>query len=213
MEISSAERVLVLAPHTDDGELGAGATINKLKELGCEVKYVAFSIAEDSVSPEFPKDILATEVLMATSQLGLSTEDVIVYRYPVRNLDKYRQEILEKLISIRKQYDPTVIFVPSTDDIHQDHEVISKEGVRAFKNRIVLGYELPWNNFRFHSNFFFEVSKRNVENKILALGEYKTQKGRNYVGREFTFGQAKYRGVQAGLNFAEAFEVIRCVIK
>lgn len=39
------ENVLVLAPHTDDGELGLGGTINKLILAGNKVTYVAFSTA------------------------------------------------------------------------------------------------------------------------------------------------------------------------
>ena len=65
------ENVLVLAPHTDDGELGLGGTINKLILAGNKVTYVAFSTAEESVPEGFPKDILKTEVRNATLQLEL----------------------------------------------------------------------------------------------------------------------------------------------
>ena len=50
-------KVLVLAPHTDDGEFGCGGTISKLIYQGVEVHYVAFSACEQSVLPEFPSDI------------------------------------------------------------------------------------------------------------------------------------------------------------
>jgi LmbE family N-acetylglucosaminyl deacetylase len=55
-----------LAPHTDDGELGAGGFISKLVDEGAEVFYMAFSTAEESVPEGFPKDILKTEVKAAT---------------------------------------------------------------------------------------------------------------------------------------------------
>ena len=57
--------ILVLAPHTDDGELGVGGTINYLIEQGHKVVYAAFSTAEESVPEGFPKDILKTEVRKA----------------------------------------------------------------------------------------------------------------------------------------------------
>lgn len=54
--------ILVLAPHTDDGELGCGGSIVRFLEEGKEVYYVAFSTAEDSVPEGFPKNILEMEV-------------------------------------------------------------------------------------------------------------------------------------------------------
>ena len=70
MILNSYNNILVLAPHTDDGELGLGGTISKLIELGKKVTYVAFSTAQQSVPEGFPKDILKTEVKKATAQLG-----------------------------------------------------------------------------------------------------------------------------------------------
>ena len=52
------DKVLVLAPHTDDAEFGCGGTIAKLVSEGSEVHIAAFSACEQSVRPEFPKDIL-----------------------------------------------------------------------------------------------------------------------------------------------------------
>lgn len=60
--IERDKKILVLAPHTDDGELGAGGTISKLLQQGNEVYYAAFSTAKQSVTEGFPKDILKTEV-------------------------------------------------------------------------------------------------------------------------------------------------------
>ena len=73
--ISNCKNILVLAPHTDDGELGAGGTINKLIENGANVYYAAFSTAEESVPDGWPKDILKTEVKKATQKLGIDGND------------------------------------------------------------------------------------------------------------------------------------------
>ena len=61
-------RALVLAPHTDDGEFGCGGTMARLVESGCEVRYVAFSIATRSLPEGFPPDTLAREVREATDR-------------------------------------------------------------------------------------------------------------------------------------------------
>lgn len=76
------KKILVLAPHTDDGELGAGGAISYLIEKGAEVYYAAFSTAEESVPDGFPKDILKSEVKKATKCLGIKKENLFIYGYP-----------------------------------------------------------------------------------------------------------------------------------
>ena len=98
--LKNFKNVYVLAPHTDDGELGAGGTISKLVESGANVYYFAFSTAEQSVPEGFPKNILKKEVIKATSKLGIKKENVIIYNYEVRKLNYARQEILESLIKV-----------------------------------------------------------------------------------------------------------------
>ena len=56
------EKILILAPHTDDGELGCGGSIARFIEEGKDVYYVAFSTAEESVEHGLPKNILEIEV-------------------------------------------------------------------------------------------------------------------------------------------------------
>ena len=142
--ITNCKNILVLAPHTDDGELGLGGTISRLIEDGKKVTYVAFSTAQQSVPEGFPKDILKTEVKQATQTLGIEPENLIIYNYEVRKLGYARQEILEELIRLKKVSDFDLVFIPSLHDIHQDHTTIAQEGLRAFKNTNILGYELIW---------------------------------------------------------------------
>lgn len=201
--------VLVLAPHTDDGELGLGGTIHKLISMGKNVYYAAFSTAEKSVPEGFPRDVLKYEVKKATARLGIKPENLFIYDFEVRKLNYYRQEILEELINLRKKYRFDLIFIPSLHDIHQDHSTIAQEGVRAFKNATVLGYELIWNNLSFNTQCFFQLSKENIDAKISALAEYRSQGLRNYLSPDFIYSLAKTRGVQIGSDYAESFEVIR----
>ena len=137
MDITKFRTVLVLAPHTDDGELGAGGTIAKLIEGGADVYYAAFSTAEQSVPEGFPKDILKTEVKNATFRLGIKPENLIIYNYEVRKLNYVRQEILAGLIQLRKRINPDLVLLPSLNDIHQDHSTVAQEGLRAFKQRTI----------------------------------------------------------------------------
>ena len=201
----------MLAPHTDDGELGCGATLAMLIANKIKVTYVAFSTAEESVPEGYPKDILKTEVRNATGKLGIEEENLVILKYPVRKLNFYRQEILEELIRLRKNnYD--LVFIPSLHDIHQDHTTVATEALRAFKNTSILGYELIWNNLSFNTTCFVGLNREHIMTKALALKEYKSQSHRDYMKDEFIFSLAKTRGVQVGKEYAEAFEVIRLML-
>jgi len=206
-------RILVLAPHTDDGEFGCGASIAKFVLQGKEVYYAAFSLAEESVPPPFPKNILETEVKAATKILGINEKNLLLYRYKVRNFAHHRQEILEDLVKLNKDINPDLVFMPSISDLHQDHTTIAHEGLRAFKRRSILCYELPWNNLNFSTNCFIIFGEKELNLKFKALDCYNSQKGRNYATDEFVKSLAITRGTQIGTKYAEVFEVVRWIVE
>ena len=205
-------RVLVLAPHTDDGEFGCGGTIGRLVQEGREVYYAAFSTAEESVPPEFPPDILEQEVRSGTRALGIPPENLVVYKYAVRSLPHVRQEILEELVRLKRDVDPGTVFLPSSRDLHQDHQTVYMEGLRAFKMATVLGYELPWNNLSFDCRHFVVLQKEHVRTKVKALRCYKSQQCRSYSREDFIWSWARSRGGQISVEYAEAFDVVRWVL-
>lgn len=205
------KRVLILAPHTDDGEFGCGATINKLINNGSDVYYAAFSACEQSVLPKFPKDILVTEVKAATKELGITPENLILFKYDVRTFNYRRQEILDDIIHMKNEIKPDLVFIPSVNDIHQDHATISNEAVRAFKFTSILCYELPWNNFNFSTTCFSVLNEEHLQAKIRALKQYQSQAHRSYADEDFIRSLARIRGVQMGDRYAEVFEVVRWI--
>ena len=211
--MNNSNNVLVLAPHTDDGEFGCGATIAKFVKEGRRVIYAAFSAAEQSVLPHLPSDILRTEVREATSLLGIKHEDCLILDFEVRRFPENRQSILDQMIKLQSKYNPDLVLLPSSHDTHQDHQTISQEGFRAFKKTTMLGYEVPWNNLEFRTNCFISFSEDLLKKKIAALNVYESQKHRSYANAEFIRSLAVTRGVQIGKSFAECFEVIRWVIK
>jgi LmbE family N-acetylglucosaminyl deacetylase len=206
------KNVLVLAPHTDDGELGCGGFISRLLEDGSNVYYAAFSTARESVPAGFDKEVLKMEVSSATRMLGINPSNLLVYDFQVRKLNYVRQEILELLIQLRKQVDFNLVLMPSLNDIHQDHQTIAQEGLRAFKQTNILGYELIWNNLSFNTQCFIKLEEHHIRSKATALKEYKSQSHRDYMSSEFIYALARTRGVQIGCEYAEAFEVIRKII-
>ncbi|MDH3649361.1 MAG: PIG-L family deacetylase [Saprospiraceae bacterium] len=207
----AGRRILVLAPHTDDGELGCGATIVRAIEEGSDVYYVAFSTAEESVPAGFPKNQLEIEVREATEILGIPGSNLLVFNYAVRKLNYVRQELLEELIRLQLDIQPDLVFMPCLHDIHQDHSTVAMEGLRAYKNCSILGYELIWNNLSFDTDCFISINETQLDRKIVALQAYKTQNGKPFMDPAFIRSLAKVRGTQIGTGYAEAFEVIRWI--
>jgi LmbE family N-acetylglucosaminyl deacetylase len=209
--IGSWERVLVLAPHTDDGEFGCGGTMARLVEAGADVRYVAFSIATRSLPDGFAPDTLAKEVRDATAALGIPAENLAVHDFDVRTFPQYRQEILELLVGLWEDWQPNAVFQPSLSDIHQDHQTIAAEGLRAFKRTTILGYEIPWNNFDFKYQWYVSLREEHVQRKVDALAHYASQQHRRYANAEYVWNVARTHGINVNLEYAEVFQVYRVV--
>lgn len=212
--IDSAKRVLILAPHTDDAELGCGGTLARLIEDGTTILLVAFSTAAESLPVGMDPGTLVREFKAAAKAMGLQEQHTRIYSFTVRRLAEHRQEILEELVQIRREFRPDVVFMPSGNDVHQDHQVIHDEGLRAFKELSVLGYELPWNHITFSAQAFVRLEARHIEKKAAVLQAYQSQidLGRPYFTVDYVRSLALIRGIQIKTQYAEAFEVVRLMI-
>ena len=206
-------RILVLGPHTDDGEWGAGASIARWTSEGRDLWYVAFSAAEDSVREGLAKNVLRSEIIDASREIGIRPEQLRVLDFKVRYFPRDRQEILEEMVRLRAEISPDLVVVPSSYDTHQDHKVISEEAFRAFKRSSILGYEMPWNNRKIDLTYFQEVDEGSLVRKTRAIAAYRSQLFRNPSYEEFIRSLALQRGFQVGCRYAEAFEVIRWVAR
>ena len=202
-------RVLVLGAHTDDGEFGCGGTIARLLDEGVEVRYVAFSTATKSLPEGFAPDALAREVEEATAALGIT--NLAVHDFDVRTFPERRQDILELLIAEWEEWHPDAVFQPSLHDVHQDHQVVAAEGLRAFKRTTILGYEIPWNNFDFSYQAYLALEQRHVERKVAALEKYASQQHRRYANSEYVWNVARTHGINVNREYAEVFQVYRVV--
>ena len=183
----------------------------RLVEEGSEVRYVAFSIATRSLPSGFEPDTLAREVRDATAELGIPEECLRVHDFDVRTFPEHRQDILELLVALWEEWQPDAVFQPSHHDVHQDHQTIAQEGLRAFKRTTILGYEIPWNNFDFSYGAYVALERRHVERKVAALARYASQQHRRYADPEYVWNLARVHGINVNREFAECFQVYRIV--
>lgn len=210
--MSDTMDVLVLSPHTDDSELGAGGTIHRLQRQGHDIHYVVFSACDESL-PEEKQGQLAEEFENVMDLVDPTA--YYMFDYVVRRFNERRQDILEDLVRIRDDVQPDLVIGPSLNDAHQDHGVVAREMQRAFKNGpSIISYEQPWNHVSFETQLFASLEATDVEWKLRQLQEYDSQleQGRPYFDEEFIRGLATVRGIQGDTQYAEAFEVIRWVL-
>lgn len=206
-----SRKILVLAPHPDDGELGCGGTIAKLAREGNTIYYAAVTSCNETLPEKYPRGTLVEECKRATRILGIDENNLWFLGYEVRNLQEFRQKILDDFVKIYKTFTPDIVFMPSPADTHQDHKVTTQEGFRAFKNCNIFGYDLPWNCIDFRATCFSTLTEKEVYLKQMAISEYRSQAHRNYMN-DFARPNARVRGAQSNQQYAEAFEVIRIKI-
>lgn len=212
--IWNVENVLVLSAHTDDMEVGAGATIRLLIESGAKVKSVVFSDCKKSVdTSKYPVDILRKECQAAAKHMGIT--DLTIHEFPVRDLPAYRQDILETIYALRKENDFDLVFTTWANDLHQDHKVVAEETFRAFMKTdvSVLSYEIAGNSPGFTPEIFVPLTEEDVEKKIEMLSLYESQVAKKGY---FTINAVKsvmgYQGHHCGAPYAEAFLQHRGVV-
>lgn len=216
---------LVVVAHPDDEVLGAGATIHKL--IGQGHRVAVLTMANHAAARANISDTLSDDQAHAMELLGVT--DCFAGDFPnikmntVPHLDLV--QLIEKHI---EAFGAEVVITHHPSDTNNDHVMTSyaaqaacrlfqrREGVpklKAFLYMEVLSsteWSLDSTANRFTPNYFVEVGKAGVERKLEALAAYKGVM-RDYPhprSAEAVMGLAAYRGVQAGLNYAEAFECV-----
>lgn len=217
--------VLFVVAHPDDEVLGAGATIHKLVKEGHKVAVA--TLANHAAARVNLSDTLSADQEKAFSIMGVQK----AYGADFPNIQMNtvpHLKLVQFIESCIEDWKADSIYTHHPSDTNNDHVMTSyaaqaasrlfqrREGVPALKQFIYM--EVPssteWSfdssANRFAPNMFVEIGKDGVEVKLKALDAY-TGVMRPYPhprSVEAIEGLAAYRGVQAGCNYAEAFECV-----
>jgi LmbE family N-acetylglucosaminyl deacetylase len=181
----------------------------RMADNGCHVRCVALSaprLADGKIDAT-----TYAQLSSATSILGVSR--LTTWDFEARKFSDKRQQILDSIISIYEDTNPDVVLIPSLHDIHQDHAVVASEALRAFRDCTILSYETVRNDLSFNHAMIVQLSREQLDKKIAAIAQYKNQSFRPYFTSDFVYSLARVRGTQIGVDFAEAFEVIKWIVK
>lgn len=202
------KRILFLGSHPDDIELGCGALIHHIARIS-EVLCVTLS---DNQKNPLLKNVV-DEYYKSMAVLGISKEFARLGPFTTRIFPEARQEILEYFLKLRSDFQPDIIFVHSRHDVHQDHNTMTDEALRAFRGITVLGFDVVRSSHGFFPDFLVEVGEDDVDAKIKALAQYGTYSDKYYFDSELTRAIMVRHGALAEKPFAEGFDILRIVGK
>jgi LmbE family N-acetylglucosaminyl deacetylase len=200
------KRVLFLGAHPDDIELGCGALIHQIAPL---TNILCVTLSDNQKNPQLTN--LVEEHYHSMDVLGVRRENIILGPFTTRIFHDARQEILEYFLKLRRDFQPDLIFVHSKADIHQDHNTMTDEALRAFRGITLLGFDVVRSSYGFFPHFLVEVSEENVSKKIEALSQYETYGDKYYFNTELTRSIMVRHGALAEVPFAEGFDILRVV--
>lgn len=207
-------KILFLSPNPDAAILGCGATINKMVEQGknvyCAILSPQVKSADATTFSEFD---LEQELTRAYESLEVPRTNITTSSFEQRIYPEKRQQILDYLVNLQTLVHPDVVFVPSFDDMHQDHLTLAEESFRAFKETSIYSYELPWNRITTVINCYNVVSEKNIAKKTTALQQFTSQlsRGHTYYTPRYIKGLANTRGCAIQYPYAESFEIVRLI--
>ncbi|MGG0670404.1 PIG-L deacetylase family protein [Lederbergia citrisecunda] len=214
--------VLVIAAHPDDELLGSGGTLKKLMNEGYNV--ITVIVAKGRKEEEHHMNQI---VLNANKHIGI--DEVIFLEHPNLLLEMMPLHVLNKDIeALIEKYDPSIIFTHHYGDVNRDHQILFQAVLTATrplpgKKPVELicfetvsssewGQQSDDKNFK--PTYFVDITDT-IDKKIEALKFYDVEMRpfphpRSYKGVEYL---ARMRGMTIGVEYAEAFEIIRRVWK
>ena len=163
------KRICFIGAHPDDIEIGAGALISNL--VG-RADVMCVTLSDNQKNPLLTN--IVKEHHHSMDVLGVPREKRRVEPFITRNFPQARQEVLEYLFKLNKDFQPDIVFTHSRNDIHQDHNTITEESLRAFRGITVLGFDVIRSSYGFFPHFLVSVTEEDVQRKIKALSQYKT---------------------------------------
>ena len=222
------EKLLVVAPHSDDEVLGCGGLISKIKKEGGKVFVLIFNLGFEKNDTKESQDKRKQEIKEAMNALKVDDYHLVHEKADDnRDLDVEPLhsliEVIESTSNVSlEKISPTIVAIPTIFSHHQDHVHVHNACIAALRpistpiSSIVLSYEAPehsrWSSSGvFEPNFFVEIDDV-IENKIMAFNKYNSQIRLGGRDADSIRSQAKYRGQEVGKNLCEAFYVHRFIL-
>ncbi len=221
-------KVIVISAHPDDETLGAGGTLLKHISEGDDINWLIVTHVYEEQG--FSKDRVVSrqsEIEKVSKMFGFS--NVYKLGHPTMKLnDTILHELIDQISKIFQDLKPEIIYVMNRSDAHSDHRIVFDAVVSCTKSfrypyiKKVLMYEcLSETEFAptlpekvFQPNYFVDISNF-LEKKVEIMQIFVSELGEHPFPRSIKNIEALaiHRGATAGVNYAEAFQLIKFIDK
>jgi len=208
---SDSLSILCLGAHSDDIEIGCGGTLLRLLEMApmLNVTWVVFS--GDSRRQEEARE--SARELLST---GVADLEFRTYSFDDGFFPNAWAGLKEQFHQLSDACQPDIVFTHFRDDRHQDHRVVSELTWTAFRDHLVLEYEIPkWDGDLAQPNLFVPFTKEIALKKARHLvAAFPTQREKAWFTEDTFLGLSRIRGIECGApgGFAEGFHGRKAVL-
>ncbi|AOW91536.1 PIG-L deacetylase family protein [Streptomyces olivaceus] len=201
-------RVVAMGAHCDDIAIGAGGTLLTLCRARPGVRVDALVLTGGGGERE-QEERAALAAFCPGADLRLT-----VLKLPDGRMPAHWEEAKAAVEELRGRSEPELVLAPRTDDAHQDHRALAKLTTTAFRDHLVLGYEIvKWDGDLGRPAAYQPLSPETAELKAGLLQEhYPSQRHRPWYDREAFLGLARIRGIECHARYAEAFAVTKLTL-
>jgi LmbE family N-acetylglucosaminyl deacetylase len=195
--------ILCLGAHSDDIEIGAGATLLAMIERGVRAEVHWCVLSGEGVRHDEAQSSAAEFLANAASAR------IEVLNFRTSFFPEQGEALKSWFEDLKRRAGPDVILTHQRDDAHQDHRKINQLTWNTFRDHSILEYEIPkWDGDLGQPNLYMPVSANALQRKIdLLMKHFGTQRSRDWFDAETFRGLARLRGMEcrAPDNYAEAF--------
>jgi LmbE family N-acetylglucosaminyl deacetylase len=202
------DRVVLLGAHCDDLAIGMGGTLLALCQARPGVQVDVLVLSGGATARE-AEEHAALQAFCPGASLKVTVLDLPDGRFPA-----YWERAKTAVEDLRTRTDPDVVFAPNVHDAHQDHRTLAELVPTAFRDHLVLGYEIiKWDGDLGTPTVYQPLPDGVAEAKVeRLLRHYPSQRGRDWFDAETFLGLARVRGVQCRARYAEAFHGDKMII-
>jgi LmbE family N-acetylglucosaminyl deacetylase len=195
--------LLCLGAHSDDIEIGVGATLLGLIERGVRLD-VHWSVLSGIGEREQEARASAADFLSRAQSAKIEVMSFQDGFFPEQGgpIKLWFEEL-------KKRVDPDLIFTHSREDGHQDHRHVNRMTWNSFRDHWILEYEIPkWDGDLGHPNVYVPISANAMKQKVdLLISHFGSQRSKQWFDADTFFALARLRGMEcrAPERYAEAF--------
>jgi LmbE family N-acetylglucosaminyl deacetylase len=202
-------KVLCLGAHPDDIEIGCGGTLLRILEVPkAEFYWVVFS----GQNPRRVEAIRSAETLLEGAIFKIIVKEFRDSYFPFIG-----EKIKDYFEEIKQNFKPNIIFTHCSNDLHQDHRLISNLTWNTFRDNLILEYEIPkYDGDLSVPNMYLPISDSDVDKKIhLILDSFPSQKTKEWFSEETFRAILRIRGIESNSpsKYAEAFYCRKLVFR